>query len=139
MAASGGFYLTQDDNDYKQFILWLILLPEAPSGIYIIFPGGNFYREMIKRITPDKWKHFFVGILMGAVLQVAGELVFPGRLLSATLMTLAVVVAVSYGFELLSLITGRGHYDIMDAVASIIGGITGMLLGGGIYHWVYLS
>lgn len=93
---------------------------------------------MIKRIPPDKWKHFFVGIPMGAVLQVAGELVFPGRPLPGTLMTLAVVIAISYGFELLSLITGRGHYDIMDAVASIIGGIAGMLLGAGIYHRVFL-
>lgn len=94
---------------------------------------------MIKRIAPDKWKHFFVGILMGAVFQVAGQLVFPLHPLPATLMTLAVVVAISYGFELLSLITGRGHYDIMDAVASIIGGIAGMLLGAGIYHWAFLS
>jgi glycopeptide antibiotics resistance protein len=92
---------------------------------------------MIKRIAPDKWKHFFVGILMGAVLQVAAQVVFPGRTSMATLAAFTLVVAVSYGFELLSLITGRGHYDIMDAVASIIGGLAGMLLGLGIYRWQF--
>ena len=60
-------------------------------------------------------------------------LVFPGQLQHASLAALLLVVAVSYGFELFSLITGKGHYDVMDAVASIIGGILGMLAGGRIY------
>lgn len=88
---------------------------------------------MFKKIAPDKWKHFYVGIVMGAVLEVAALLVFPGQLQQASLAALLLVVAISYGFELFSLITGKGHYDVMDAVASIIGGILGMLAGGRIY------
>ena len=80
----------------------------------------------MKRIAPDKWKHFFVGIGMGAVLQ--GFLLFliPAQPLYAILITLILVVTISYGFELTSKITGRGHYDIMDAVASVLGGLIGM-------------
>ena len=36
------------------------------------------------------------------------------------------VVVVSYGFELFSKVTGKGHYDFIDAVATIIGGVIGM-------------
>jgi glycopeptide antibiotics resistance protein len=39
---------------------------------------------------------------------------------------LLIVISISYGFELFSKITRIGHYDIMDAVASIIGGVAGM-------------
>ncbi len=81
---------------------------------------------MIKKIAPDKWKHFFVGIAMGAVLQLTGWWLLPGHIYWATIIAFAIVFAVSYGFELFSKFTGMGHYDIMDAVASIIGGIAGM-------------
>mgnify|MGYP001554634179 CR=1 FL=1 len=40
---------------------------------------------MFKKIAPDKWKHFYVGIVMGAVLEVAALLVFPGQLQQASL------------------------------------------------------
>jgi hypothetical protein len=92
---------------------------------------------MFNKIAPDKWKHFFVGIPMGAVLEVASAITFPGRPLLAILVALAVVIVISYGFELFSLITGKGHYDVMDAVASIIGGITGMLPGALVYQWAF--
>lgn len=82
---------------------------------------------MFNKIAPDKWKHFYVGIVMGAVLEVAALLVFPGRVEVAALAAFLSVVAISYGFELFSLITGKGHYDVMDAVAGIIGGVLGML------------
>lgn len=78
------------------------------------------------KIAPDKWKHFIVGILMGVVLQAAGWWLLPNELLMVTVATFIIVIAVSYGFELFSKITGLGHYDIMDAVASIIGGMLGM-------------
>ncbi|MDR6569177.1 hypothetical protein SAMN05660461_6252 [Chitinophaga ginsengisegetis] len=92
---------------------------------------------MFNKIAPDKWKHFFAGILMGAVLEVVSALTFPGRPLLAALVALAVVIVISYGFELFSLITGKGHHDVMDAVASIIGGITGMLPGALVYQWMF--
>lgn len=78
------------------------------------------------RIAPDKWKHFFAGILMGAVLQAAGWWLLPGHVLMGSVLVFIIVVAVSYGFELYSKITGHGHYDVMDAVASAIGGVVGM-------------
>jgi VanZ family protein len=77
------------------------------------------------KIAPDKWKHFFVGIVMGAVLHA-----FFSFLLDATglsiLLALFFSIAISYGFELFSKITGKGHYEIMDAVAAVIGAILGI-------------
>jgi len=85
---------------------------------------------MLKNIGPDKWKHFYVGILMGAILQSVAWVLLPGKTGLDTLLTFAAVVAVSYGFELFSLVTGKGHYEVLDAVAAIIGGIIGMALSG---------
>lgn len=82
--------------------------------------------NMFKNIAPDKWRHFYVGIPMGAVLQGAANWLLPGQLVTSTLIALAAVAAISYGFELFSKITGMGHYDFMDAVASVIGGVLGM-------------
>jgi len=81
---------------------------------------------MLRKIAPDKWKHFYVGILMGAVLQGLGWWLLPGHIGLSAVLVFAIVVVVSYGFELFSLITGMGRYDFMDAVASVIGGVLGM-------------
>lgn len=78
------------------------------------------------KIAPDKWKHFFVGIAMGLVLQSLLWWLLPLHIVIATVVAFAVVVAISYGFELYSKITGYGHYEVMDAVAAIIGGVLGM-------------
>ncbi|MEP7279525.1 MAG: hypothetical protein ABI813_12825 [Bacteroidota bacterium] len=83
---------------------------------------------MIKKIAPDKWKHFFVGIAMGIVLQLTGCWLLPEHFLLATALVLGFVVTISYVFELFSKITGQGHYEILDAVASIIGGVLGMTI-----------
>ena len=80
----------------------------------------------MKKIAPDKWKHFFVGIAMGMVLQAIAWWWFPARIYLATTLVFAVIVFISYGFELYSKFTGHGHYEVMDAVASVIGGILGM-------------
>ena len=81
---------------------------------------------MIKKIAPDKWRHFLVGIAMGALLQATGWWLWPTDIILSSLMALAIVIAISYGFELFSKITGKGRYDFMDAVASVIGGVLGM-------------
>ena len=83
---------------------------------------------MINKIAPDKWRHFFAGIAMGAVLQAFLLFLIPSHLLISILITFLLVVGISYAFELTSKITRRGHYDLMDAVASIIGGLLGMAL-----------
>lgn len=82
---------------------------------------------MIK-IARDKWKHFFVGVLMGTALQIIAGFVMPGHFVMGIVITFVLLVSISYGFELFSLITKRGHYEILDAIASIIGGVLGMLI-----------
>jgi hypothetical protein len=79
----------------------------------------------MKRIAPDKWKHFWVGIAMGFVLQTFFIYVIADPFWSVGI-TIAIVVIIAYGFELFSKITGKGHHEILDAVATIIGGIIGM-------------
>lgn len=81
---------------------------------------------MLKKITRDKWNHFIAGIIMGAMLQCLFWYFLPMRHVLATIFSFSVVVVVSYGFELFSLITGKGHYEFMDAVAAILGGLVGI-------------
>ena len=77
----------------------------------------------MRKIAPDKWKHFWVGIPMGVVLQAIAWYLYPPLMY---LLAFLGVCAISYGFELISLVTGKGHHDVKDAIASIIGGIIGM-------------
>ena len=81
---------------------------------------------MIKKIAPDKWKHFFVGIGMGAILQAFLFFLIPAHPVSAISIALILVILISYGFELTSKIIRKGHYDLFDALASIVGGLVGM-------------
>jgi len=80
---------------------------------------------MIK-IAPDKRKHFWVGMLMGAIFRIFTFYFFPSQYLLSIIVTFLLIIALTYGFELFSLITKRGHYEIMDAVAGSIGGTIGM-------------
>ena len=82
---------------------------------------------MIK-IAPDKKKHFWVGMLMGAILQIFTLYLFPQHYIISIIITFVLIVALTYGFELFSLITKRGHYEILDAVAGTIGGSIGMVI-----------
>ena len=91
---------------------------------------------MFKKVAPDKWRHFYTGIPMGAVLQGLGWWLFPGDLLLTTIIVFLVVCAISYGFELFSKITGMGVYDFMDAVWSVFGGIIGIGLALAIGFWI---
>ena len=65
---------------------------------------------------------------MGAVLQGFSSFLLRGNLLLATAIAFIIVLAISYGFELFSKLTGLGRYDFIDAVASAIGGVIGMAL-----------
>lgn len=78
------------------------------------------------KIAPDKWKHFFVGIAMGVVLQTFFSSALnlrPGFSILCTFVSSAII---AYGFELHSKFTGKGHYEIMDAVAGVIGASVGI-------------
>jgi len=81
---------------------------------------------MPNKIAPDKWKHFYVGIAMGLVLQAFTSFLLKDHLLLATGIAFILVLAISYGFELFSKLSGMGHYDVIDAVAGAIGGALGM-------------
>jgi VanZ family protein len=82
------------------------------------------------KIAPDKWKHFFVGIAMGLSMQWLLFFLFPLHKIIASVAVLAIVIIIGYGFELFSKFTGKGHYDVMDAVATVIGGLIGMSIIG---------
>jgi hypothetical protein len=81
---------------------------------------------MINKIAADKWRHFFAGIIMGFILQLLLLWLWPEQLILTSIVSLTLVIAISYGFELFSKLTGKGRYDFLDAVASVIGGILGM-------------
>ncbi len=91
---------------------------------------------MMKKIAPDKWRHFYAGIVLGIVLQAFLFFVLNDNTGMAILIAFAGVVAVSYGFELFSKVTGMGHHDVMDAVFSIIGGVAGMGLVVLVHHYL---
>ena len=83
------------------------------------------------KIAPDKRKHFFVGIVMGAVLQAFFSFLLDGHRALTILLAIIFSIAIAYGFELFSKFTGKGHYEVMDAVAGVAGavvGITGVVL-----------
>ena len=53
---------------------------------------------MIRKVAPDKWKHFFVGIVMGAVFQGFTSFLLKDHLILATLIAFILVIAVCYVF-----------------------------------------
>ena len=83
---------------------------------------------MRKKIARDKWNHFFVGIPMGIVLQAFMWFLFPTQIILEIVIAFVLVIIISYGFELFSKVTGKGHYEFNDALAAIIGGVLGMAI-----------
>ncbi len=81
---------------------------------------------MLRHIQKDKWKHFGVGVALGALFEGIALHFFPDSLRLASLIVFGLLVFICYGFEVASLVLKRGHYDIMDAAAGIIGGLVGM-------------
>ena len=80
----------------------------------------------MKKIERDKWRHFYVGIGMGAFLQFSAMWILPADWALATLISLVLVIIISYGFELFSKFTRIGYYELLDALFSIVGGVLGM-------------
>lgn len=83
---------------------------------------------MLNTIKPDKWRHFFVGVGMGLLFEGLLRYFFPAFIWTGSLLVLLLVAVISYGFEVASLVFKRGHYDVMDAVAGVVGGVVGMAL-----------
>ena len=67
-----------------------------------------------------------MGIALGLVLPALLKRLFPGQPFIPILMAFGLLVGIGYGFELYSKFTGHGHYDLMDAVATVAGGVLGM-------------
>ena len=82
----------------------------------------------MKKIARDKWKHFYVGIALGVMTCWLCHLYWPLQPVLAVIVSLIIIISICYGFELFSLITGRGHYELKDALAGIIGGVLGLLV-----------
>jgi hypothetical protein len=78
------------------------------------------------KIAEDKWRHFFVGIPIGSITQIFADYIAPGRMLASGTLALLAVAGVGYGFELFSKISGKGHHELMDAIATILGGVIGI-------------
>lgn len=78
------------------------------------------------KIAPDKWKHFYAGIVMGAVLQAFFSFLSDARFGLSALLAFIFSVVIGYGFELFSKFTGKGHYELMDAVAAVVGAVLGI-------------
>lgn len=90
------------------------------------------------KIERDKWRHFYVGMAIGLLLQITALFVFPAFILWSTLTVLFLLAGINYGFEVLSLILKRGHYDVIDAVAGMIGGLIGMAAAFALYFFINL-
>jgi len=78
------------------------------------------------KISRDKWKHFYFGIPLGAILYWFAILYWPSQAGLAFVVSSVLLIAICYGFELFSKITGKGHYEMADAIAGIIGGAIGI-------------
>lgn len=80
------------------------------------------------KIAPDKWKHFYVGLVMGALLQAFFAFLLDEQVILAVLFSVLVSTFIGYGFELFSKFSGKGHYDVMDAVATLAGALPAIVL-----------
>jgi VanZ family protein len=80
------------------------------------------------KIAQDKQKHFYVGIGIGIATELFFSYLLPAHAVIAALLAAAVSFAGAYSFELYSKFTGRGHYELMDAIAALIGAIPGILV-----------
>ncbi len=95
----------------------------APPGAFFIFVQ---IRPM--KLEPDKWRHIIAGFIIGLLLPIAGFYLLGLPLVSNYFLSLFALVVVSYGFEVFSFVTGKGHYDLVDAIVTVIGGLPGMLV-----------
>lgn len=78
------------------------------------------------KLEPDKWRHIIAGFFIGLILPVAGFYLFDLPVVSNYFLSLYALVVVSYGFEVFSFVTGKGHYDLVDAIVTVLGGLPGL-------------
>jgi len=79
------------------------------------------------KIGYDKWKHFYVGMLMAIVFQIILQFHLHIDFRLALCINMLFVNIVGFGFEFFSKITGLGHAEINDALATLLGGVAGAI------------
>lgn len=79
---------------------------------------------------------FFCCNPLGIILQSGSLYIFPSHFLWATALSFLVLLAGCYAFELFSLVTGKGHYELLDIVAGMFGGAIG--IGAVLLFWYYI-
>ncbi|WP_126972202.1 hypothetical protein [Gynurincola endophyticus] len=89
---------------------------------------------MFQNVAPDKKKHFWVGLAMGIVLQFFGLMIFHFHWAIILVIAFLVCFLIAYGFELFSKFTGWGHYEVNDAIATVIGSLLGLILTTVMYY-----
>ncbi|HTN46220.1 MAG TPA: hypothetical protein VL098_07710 [Flavipsychrobacter sp.] len=80
------------------------------------------------KIDQDKWKHFYVGMLMAVFFQILLQLCFQLAFNEAVIVGFILVNIVGFGFELFSYMTKWGHAELKDAFATLLGGVAGAVL-----------
>lgn len=80
----------------------------------------------MKQIQKDKWKHFFVGIAMGMLFEFFILFLIKDHWIIGSIVAFVLITVISYGFEVISLVIKRGHYDMLDAIAGAVGGLFGI-------------
>lgn len=81
------------------------------------------------QLSPDKWRHIIAGFVIGMLLPIGIDALYQFEQDYTLALSLVLLAMIAYGFELLSLITGKGHYDFWDAVATFTGGLP-TVMGG---------
>lgn len=90
----------------------------------------------MSKIGYDKWKHFYVGILMGVFFQIVLQFHLNVDFGKALGMNMLLVNVVGFGFELFSKISGWGHAELNDALATLLGGAASAVVICILHYWM---
>jgi hypothetical protein len=85
-----------------------------------------FVQIVIMKLAPDKWRHIFAGFFIGLVLPIIGHYMFDFPVVSNYFLSVFGLMLISYGFEVFSFVSGKGHYDMVDAIVTVLGGLPGL-------------
>ncbi len=86
-------------------------------------------------IAGDKQKHIIVGAIIAALVFVTANAFWPGELWLHVALAMGITTIIGFGFELFSFLTRVGHSEWMDGVATVAGGVIGVLTGG-VVKWI---
>ncbi len=90
------------------------------------------------KIEGDKQKHIIVGALIAAVTYASAVIFWPGHIWLPVVLAIGATTLIGFGFELFSLITRIGHAEWMDGIATVAGGVIGVVVGYVVNHVILL-